>query len=186
MADWIAYSYAAAVTAGGVMGYVKKGSIMSGIMGLTFGSLAGYGAYQTSEDPAKYYLRLLESIINRFGFIEIYIDKIKNLPVAGNNVFVSYFFNFLWSQFLNFSPFLWLILKFFPIFPHYKSIGNSFVSSADRVCSSQPKTFSIYPKIMIYILATFLHTDPFLVFGKKMVKKLSRFLWLKNSMGFRF
>ena len=63
MADWIAYSYAAAVTAGGVMGYVKKGSIMSGIMGLTFGSLAGYGAYQTSEDPAKYYLRLLESII---------------------------------------------------------------------------------------------------------------------------
>jgi len=58
MADWIAYSYAAAVTAGGVMGYVKKGSIMSGIMGLTFGSLAGYGAYQTSEDPAKYYLSL--------------------------------------------------------------------------------------------------------------------------------
>ena len=62
MADWIAYSYAAAVTVGGVMGYFKKGSIyasiMSGIMALTFGSLAGYGAYQTSKDPAKYYLSL--------------------------------------------------------------------------------------------------------------------------------
>ena len=78
MADWIAYSYAAAVTAGGVMGYVKKGSIMSGIMGLTFGSLAGYGAYQTSEDPAKYYLRLLESVSNRFGYNKVFYDKILN------------------------------------------------------------------------------------------------------------
>ena len=25
-------------------------------MGLTFGALAGYGAYQTSKDPANYYL----------------------------------------------------------------------------------------------------------------------------------
>ena len=94
MADWIAYSYAAAVTAGGVMGYVKKGSIMSGIMGLTFGSLAGYGAYQTSEDPAKYYLRLLESIIGLVS-LKFTFEIINNLPVEGNNVFVSYFFDFL-------------------------------------------------------------------------------------------
>merc|ERR1711997_1007357 len=58
MADLVAYAYAAAVTAGGVMGYVKKGSIVSGMMGLAFGSLAGYGAYQTSKDPSNYYLSL--------------------------------------------------------------------------------------------------------------------------------
>ena len=94
MADWIADSYATAVTAGGVMGYVKKGSIMSGIMGLTFGSLAGYGAYQTSEDPAKYYLRLLKSIIGLVS-LKFTFEKINNFPVEGNNVFVSYFLNFL-------------------------------------------------------------------------------------------
>ena len=32
MADYIAYVYAAAVATGGVVGYVKKGSMMSGIM----------------------------------------------------------------------------------------------------------------------------------------------------------
>ena len=37
MADWVAYAYSAAVAAGGLMGYVKKGSIMSGIMGVAFG-----------------------------------------------------------------------------------------------------------------------------------------------------
>ena len=31
MADWIAFSYAAAVTAGGVMGYFKKGSILNSV-----------------------------------------------------------------------------------------------------------------------------------------------------------
>ena len=53
MADLIAYTYSAAVMAGGVMGYVRKGSIVSGIMGLAFGSLAGYGAYQVSQDPKR-------------------------------------------------------------------------------------------------------------------------------------
>ena len=32
MTDYLAYAYAAAVTAGGVVGYIKKGSMMSGIM----------------------------------------------------------------------------------------------------------------------------------------------------------
>ena len=32
MTDYLAYTYAAAVAAGGVIGYVKKGSMMSGIM----------------------------------------------------------------------------------------------------------------------------------------------------------
>ncbi len=91
MADWIAYSYAAAVTAGGVMGYVKKGSIMSGVMGLTFGSLAGYGAYQTSEDPSKYYLRLLKSII---GLVSL------KFTLAKSRIHLVFF---LFSQFTKVS-----------------------------------------------------------------------------------
>ena len=72
MADWIAYSYSAAVAAGGIMGYVKKGSIVSGIMGLAFGSLAGFGAYQVSKDPSNYYLRLLKNKrFNSSGFTKI-------------------------------------------------------------------------------------------------------------------
>ena len=58
MADWVAYAYSAAVAAGGLMGYVKKGSVASGLMGLTFGALAGYGAYQTSKDPSNFYVSL--------------------------------------------------------------------------------------------------------------------------------
>ncbi len=58
MTDFLAFAYAAAVATGGIIGYVKKGSLMSGIMGLAFGSLAGFGAYQTSKDPNNYYLSL--------------------------------------------------------------------------------------------------------------------------------
>jgi uncharacterized membrane protein (UPF0136 family) len=32
MTDYLACAYAVAVTAGGVIGYIKKGSIMSGVM----------------------------------------------------------------------------------------------------------------------------------------------------------
>ena len=49
--DFIGYAYAAVVAAGGIMGFVKKGSVMSGLMGVAAGSLAGLGAYQTSQNP---------------------------------------------------------------------------------------------------------------------------------------
>lgn len=45
MADWAAFAYSAAVAAGGLIGYVKKGSVASGLMGLSFGALAGFGAW---------------------------------------------------------------------------------------------------------------------------------------------
>lgn len=45
MTDWAAFAYSAAVTAGGLIGYVKKGSVASGLMGLSFGALAGFGAW---------------------------------------------------------------------------------------------------------------------------------------------
>lgn len=58
MIDYLSYCYAAAVTAGGLVGYIKKGSVVSGAMGLVFGGLAGFGAYQTSKDPSNFYLSL--------------------------------------------------------------------------------------------------------------------------------
>ena len=57
-ADLIAYAYAVTVAAGGIMGYVKKGSLMSGLAGLAFGGIAGFGAYQTSQNPNNYYVSL--------------------------------------------------------------------------------------------------------------------------------
>ena len=39
--DYAAIAYSLVVTAGGVMGYVKKGSIVSGLMGLACGGLIG-------------------------------------------------------------------------------------------------------------------------------------------------
>ncbi|XP_043535173.1 transmembrane protein 14A [Chiloscyllium plagiosum] len=57
--DWISYSYAAIVMVGGILGYVQKGSVMSLMSGLLFGSLAGYGAYQVSNDPQNVKISLL-------------------------------------------------------------------------------------------------------------------------------
>ncbi|XP_072416759.1 transmembrane protein 14A [Chiloscyllium punctatum] len=57
--DWISYSYATIVTVGGILGYVQKGSVMSLMSGLLFGSLAGYGAYQVSNDPQNVKISLL-------------------------------------------------------------------------------------------------------------------------------
>ncbi|XP_060709020.1 transmembrane protein 14A-like [Hemiscyllium ocellatum] len=57
--DWISYSYAAIVTVGGILGYARKGSVMSLMSGLLFGSLAGYGAYQVSNDPQNVKISLL-------------------------------------------------------------------------------------------------------------------------------
>ncbi|CAK9825600.1 Transmembrane protein 14C [Anthophora retusa] len=51
--DILGYVYAATVAAGGVFGYVKAKSIPSLGAGLVFGSVLGYGAYQTSQDPTN-------------------------------------------------------------------------------------------------------------------------------------
>ena len=57
-ADNVGYAYAAAVAAGGLIGFIKKGSVMSGAAGVIVGGLAGFGAYQTSQNPNNFYLSL--------------------------------------------------------------------------------------------------------------------------------
>ncbi|XP_062335470.1 transmembrane protein 14C [Osmerus eperlanus] len=59
--DWVGYSYAALVASGGVIGYVKAGSATSLVAGLGFGGLAGFGAYQISEEPKNVWVSLATS-----------------------------------------------------------------------------------------------------------------------------
>ncbi|XP_067906475.1 transmembrane protein 14C [Heterodontus francisci] len=59
--DWLGFGYAALVASGGVLGYVKAGSVPSLAAGLLFGSAAGFGAYQITQDPKNIWLSLIAS-----------------------------------------------------------------------------------------------------------------------------
>ncbi|KAL0622997.1 Transmembrane protein 14C [Plecturocebus cupreus] len=58
---WIGFGYAALVATGGIIGYVKAGSVPSLAAGLLFGSLAGLGSYQLSQDPRNVWIFLATS-----------------------------------------------------------------------------------------------------------------------------
>ncbi|EGW05077.1 Transmembrane protein 14C [Cricetulus griseus] len=55
---YLGFGYAALVATGGIIGYAKAGSVPSLAAGLFFGSLAGYGAYQLSQDPRNVWVFL--------------------------------------------------------------------------------------------------------------------------------
>ena len=61
--DVVSAGYATLVAAGGLIGYLKAGSIPSLVAGLGFGSVLGVGAYMTSVDPENYYLTLGTSAV---------------------------------------------------------------------------------------------------------------------------
>ncbi|CAJ1072543.1 transmembrane protein 14C-like [Xyrichtys novacula] len=54
--DWIGFIYAALVSAGGLIGYLKAGSVTSLAAGLLFGLLAAAGAYLASQNPRNVWL----------------------------------------------------------------------------------------------------------------------------------
>ncbi|KAK2895936.1 hypothetical protein Q8A73_015424 [Channa argus] len=56
--DWVGFGYAALVSAGGIIGYVKAGSIISLVAGLLFGLSAAGGAYLTSQNPKNVWISL--------------------------------------------------------------------------------------------------------------------------------
>ncbi|XP_030054808.1 transmembrane protein 14A [Microcaecilia unicolor] len=61
--DWIGFSYAVVLALGGVLGYTRKGSIVSLVAGLSFGALAGYGAYCVTCDRRDVKISLYAAII---------------------------------------------------------------------------------------------------------------------------
>ncbi|CAD7088039.1 unnamed protein product [Hermetia illucens] len=61
--DVLGYIYAATVAAGGVMGYVKAGSIPSLGAGLAFGAILGVGAHFNSQNPPKPLLQFGTSLV---------------------------------------------------------------------------------------------------------------------------
>ncbi|XP_025941932.1 transmembrane protein 14A [Apteryx mantelli] len=61
--DWIGFAYAALLAVGGVLGYTHKGSKISLAAGLTFGSVAGYGAYCVTCDPRNVKISLFSAFL---------------------------------------------------------------------------------------------------------------------------
>ncbi|KAM6083717.1 transmembrane protein 14A isoform 1-T1 [Theristicus caerulescens] len=61
--DWIGFAYAALLAVGGVVGYTRKGSKISLAAGLTFGSVAGYGAYCVTRDPRNVKISLFSAFL---------------------------------------------------------------------------------------------------------------------------
>ncbi|KAG3265441.1 TMEM14C-like, partial [Ictidomys tridecemlineatus] len=58
---YFGFGYAALVATGGITGCAKAGSVQSLGAGLFFGSLAGLGAYQLSQDPRNFWVFLATS-----------------------------------------------------------------------------------------------------------------------------
>ncbi|XP_070701027.1 transmembrane protein 14C-like [Pempheris klunzingeri] len=56
--DWVGFIYAALVSTGGLIGYVKAGSVTSLAAGFLFGLLAAVGAYLASQNPKNVWLSL--------------------------------------------------------------------------------------------------------------------------------
>ncbi|MEE6476635.1 hypothetical protein FKM82_011153 [Ascaphus truei] len=57
--DWIGFCYATLVAFGGVLGYTRKGSIVSLAAGLFFGLVAAYGAYCVTWNPRDVKISLI-------------------------------------------------------------------------------------------------------------------------------
>ncbi|XP_036624486.1 transmembrane protein 14A [Trichosurus vulpecula] len=80
--DWIGFGYAGILAFGGILGYRRKGSVISLVAGLFFGLLAAYGAYCISCNPQDVKLSLLTAffLVNLMG---IRFKRSKKLMPAG-------------------------------------------------------------------------------------------------------
>ncbi|BFY99331.1 hypothetical protein BsWGS_02371 [Bradybaena similaris] len=61
--DIVTALYAATIAAGGIIGYVKAGSVPSLAMGVACGTLVMVGAYQMKQDPKNVTLALVTSAV---------------------------------------------------------------------------------------------------------------------------
>ncbi|ORZ20395.1 transmembrane protein 14C-like protein [Absidia repens] len=63
MTDYLGYIYSLLVFSGGVVGYVKAGSVISLAASSTFGLAGAYGATLVSRDPKNVLFSLVVSLI---------------------------------------------------------------------------------------------------------------------------
>lgn len=61
MADYIGFAYAGIVFIGGLIGYIKAGSVMSFASGTIFGAAAAFAAKQVSANPKNVTMALRRS-----------------------------------------------------------------------------------------------------------------------------
>ncbi|XP_072861754.1 transmembrane protein 14B isoform X6 [Chlorocebus sabaeus] len=80
---WFGFGYTALVVSGGIVGYVKTGRVASLAAGLLFGSLAGLGSYQMSQDPKNVWVFLAATSVTFVGVMGLrsyYYGKV--MPVG--------------------------------------------------------------------------------------------------------
>ncbi|KAL4670763.1 hypothetical protein H8957_010261 [Semnopithecus entellus] len=80
---WFGFGYTALVVSGGIVGYVKTGRVPALAAGLLFGSLAGLGSYQLSQDPRNVWLFLAATSVTFVGVLGLrsyYYGKV--MPVG--------------------------------------------------------------------------------------------------------
>eukprot|EP00090_Calanus_glacialis_P010387 TRINITY_DN1876_c1_g1_i1.p2 TRINITY_DN1876_c1_g1~~TRINITY_DN1876_c1_g1_i1.p2 ORF type:complete len:101 (-),score=27.68 TRINITY_DN1876_c1_g1_i1:151-453(-) len=80
--DYLGYLYALLIAGGGIMGYIKAGSVMSLAMGMLFGTLAGLGAYRTSINSQQYVLGLVVSLAMFARFAQSFYQTGKVMPAG--------------------------------------------------------------------------------------------------------
>ncbi|CAO1369079.1 unnamed protein product [Diamesa tonsa] len=61
--DYLGYGFAGVVAAGGILGFVKTGSVHSLSAGLVFGALLAAGAFMNGRTPPKPLLQLVVTLI---------------------------------------------------------------------------------------------------------------------------
>lgn len=61
--DYVAFAYAAIVAIGGIIGFLKAGSVPSLVAGVGSGLLAGLGAQKVSANPRNVHLLLATSAL---------------------------------------------------------------------------------------------------------------------------
>uniref|UniRef100_A0A2K6QSM2 Transmembrane protein 14B n=1 Tax=Rhinopithecus roxellana TaxID=61622 RepID=A0A2K6QSM2_RHIRO len=80
---WFGFGYTTLVVSGGIVGYVKTGRVPALAAGLLFGSLAGLGSYQMSQDPRNVWLFLAATSVTFVGVLGLrsyYYGKV--MPVG--------------------------------------------------------------------------------------------------------
>ncbi|XP_071807603.1 transmembrane protein 14C-like [Asterias amurensis] len=82
MTDVIGFGYAAFVAVGGLVGYMKAGSLVSLVMGLAMGGLAAFGASQTSRNPSNCLAILGASAILLFVMGMRFMNTGKFMPAG--------------------------------------------------------------------------------------------------------